>query len=283
MVESQKTPDLLAVDGITISFGSGDTALTAVRDLSFRMGRERLAVVGESGSGKSVLFRSLLRLLPGSASIRARKLSFDGIDLTTASDRDIRTLRGRRIGFILQDPHNALNPVQTVGAQIAEMLRLTQRLSRRAAWQRTLDLLGEVKIARPAETAMLYPHQISGGMGQRVMIAMALAGEPELLIADEATSALDAVIQHSILDLINEAVDQRGMGLVLISHDLELVARHADRVLVMYRGRLVETLEAGRLDAAVHPYTRGLIACHPTLDNIGSDLPTLQRSETWLE
>ncbi|MFT4192697.1 MAG: ABC transporter ATP-binding protein [Comamonas sp.] len=273
-------PDLLNVEGLTIAFSADGPA--AVRDVSFRMGRERLAVVGESGSGKSVLFRSLLRLLPGSARVQARRLDFAGTDLQAASPAAIRRLRGRRIGFILQDPHHALHPTQTLGAQIAEMLRLTQGLARRAAWERTLALLDEVRIARPAQAARLYPHQVSGGMGQRAMIAMALAGEPELLIADEATSALDAVVRHEILALIDAAVEQRGMGLVLISHDLDLVARHADRVLVMYQGRLLETLAATRLNDAAHPYTRGLLACRPALAHIGRELPTLQRSDAWL-
>lgn len=281
MLSPANTSKLLDIDGLSIHFGSGDERLCAVNDISFSMEREKLAIVGESGSGKSVLCRSLLRLLPQEASVAARRVRFDGTDLQTASERDIRKLRGRRIGFVLQDPHHALNPVQSVGAQIAEMLRLTQRLSTRAARERAIELLADTKIARPRETARLYPHQISGGMGQRVMIAMALAGEPDLLIADEATSALDAVVQHAILDLINEAVERRGMGLILISHDLKLVAGHADRVLVMYRGRLVETLATNDLAAATHPYTRGLIACRPTLENIGGDLPTLERNAAW--
>jgi len=273
---------LLDVDGLSVRFALDGGWVDAVRGVGFQLGRERLAIVGESGSGKSVTVRALLGLLPRTARVSAARMRFQGQDLVSMSPRGLRAIRGRQIAMVVQDPRQGLDPVRTIGAQIAEMLILHARLGRRAARARATDLLAEVHVRDPARVAGLYPHQVSGGMGQRAMIAMMLAGSPRVLIADEATSALDAVVQHRILDLIDEQVDRRGMGAILISHDLDLVRRHADRVLVMYAGRILEEIvvTGGPLDAR-HPYTMGLLACRPILSGNGADLPTLKRDPAW--
>lgn len=183
--------------------------------------------------------------------------------------------------MIVQDPRQGLNPQRSVGLQLQEMLRQHWPLSRQQAKARALELLADVDIREPQRVIDLYPHQLSGGMGQRVMIAIVLAGEPDLLIADEATSALDSLVQRTILDLIDRQVRERHMGLVLISHDLDLVAGFADRVLVMYAGRVVEELAGNAVHAARHPYSQGLLACRPHLTSAGHDLPTLQRDPAW--
>jgi peptide/nickel transport system ATP-binding protein len=274
---------LLDVARLSVGFRLANGLHEAVRGVSFTVGRrDRLAIVGESGSGKSVTVRSLLGLLPAHAKVTADHVRFDGRDILGLPHARLRALRGRRIAMVVQDARQALTPVRTVGAQIAEMLRLHHGLPRRAARSRMLELLADVHIRDPRHVAGLYPHEVSGGMGQRVMIAMMLSGEPDLLIADEATSALDAIVQHRILALIDEQIDKRHMALILISHDLDLVARHADRVLVMYAGRVVETRDATRLGDARHPYTRGLIACRPGLSQLGHDLPVLRRDPAWL-
>jgi peptide/nickel transport system ATP-binding protein len=283
MPRSDAPVPLLDVASLSVRFALANGLREAVRGVSFSVGRrERLAIVGESGSGKSVTVRSLLGLTPPHATVTADHVRFDGQDILGLPPAGLRALRGRRIAMIVQDARQALTPVKTVGAQIAEMLRLHQHRSRRAARSRVLELLADVHIRDPRHVAGLYPHEVSGGMGQRVMIAMMLSGEPDLLIADEATSALDAIVQHRILELIDEQIDKRHMALILISHDLDLVARHADRVLVMYAGRVVETLDATRLADATHPYTRGLIACRPGLSHLGHDLPVLRRDPQWL-
>jgi peptide/nickel transport system ATP-binding protein len=245
------------------------------------MGAEALAIVGESGSGKSLTARAIIGLTPRGAVVRAKTLLFDGIDITKATPRALGRIRGKRAGLILQDPKFALNPVMTAGAQIAEPLRRHKGLSRRAARAAAIDLLAQVQIRDPAAVAARYPHELSGGMGQRVMIAMMLAGDPELLIADEPTSALDATVQAEILRLIEDLVARRGMGLILISHDLPLVAHFSDRVLVMYAGRVVERLAASDLMRSQHPYTRGLLACLPSLDRPRPRLPVMVRDPAW--
>ena len=276
---NHSTP-LLAVDDLQVSFNGPTGPVPAVRGVSLRLGRERLAVVGESGSGKSVSFRALLGLLPSSATVSGQA-QFAGAPLLGLGEKQWVALRGRRIGMIVQDPRQGLNPQRTVGAQLQEMLRWHWPLSRQQAKRQALELLADVDIREPQRVIDLYPHQLSGGIGLRVMIAMVLAGEPDLLIADEATSALDSVVRRTILDLIDRQVRQRNMGLVLISHDLDLVAGFADRVLVMYAGRVVEELAGGAVHAARHPYSQGLLACRPRLDSQGHDLPTLQRDPAW--
>jgi peptide/nickel transport system ATP-binding protein len=281
-IMSDATPPLLDIRNLHIAFDTAHGRSEVVRGVSLQMGRERVAVVGESGSGKSVTFRSLLGLLPATAHVRADRMALDGRDLLALRAREMRALRGGTIGMVVQDPKQGLDPMMTIGRQLAEMLRLHGKVPRALARQRARELLAEVHIRHPERVLDLYPHEVSGGMAQRVMLAMMLSAEPDLLIADEATSALDAVVRHRILELIDEQVRLRGMGWVLISHDLDLVARYADRVVVMYAGRIVETLPAGRMAEATHPYTRGLLACRPSLTRPGGVLPTLNREAAWL-
>ena len=214
--------------------------------------------------------------------MQADRLAFDGINILTASERGMRAIRGKRAGLILQDPKYSLNPVMTAGDQVAEAWRRHKGGSKRLAATAAVDLLAQVLIRDPARVAGLYPHELSGGMGQRVMIAMMLAPDPELLIADEPTSALDATVQAEILRLMDDLVSRRGMGLLLISHDLPLVGHFCDRVAVMYAGRIVETLQAGELVHAKHPYTRGLLECMPSLTHPCARLPVMQRDPAWL-
>ena len=252
---------LLEVRDLAVGFGGHQ----AVRGASFTMGRERVGLVGESGSGKSLTGRAILRLLPPGARLRATRLAFAGIDLLAAGADDMRALRGRHLALVLQDPKFSLNPLMPVGAQIAECYRAHGRLSAREARKQTLAMLEAVRIREPRRVHDLYPHEISGGMGQRVMIAMMLAGDPDLLIADEPTSALDVTVQAQVLAVLDEQVSRRNMGLILISHDLDLVAAFCDRVLVMEQGVIVESLAAAALDQAQHPYTRRLLAARPRL------------------
>ena len=269
------------IEDLHIAFPGPTGLRPAVRGVDLAMGTEKLAIVGESGSGKSLTARAILGLAPQGAVVRAKKLLFDGIDIASASPRALSAIRGRRAGLILQDPKFALNPVMTAGRQIAEPLRLHKKLSAKAAREAAIDLLALVQIRDPREVAERYPHELSGGMGQRVMIAMMLAADPELLIADEPTSALDATVQAEILRLIEDLVSRRGMGLILISHDLPLVAHFCDRVMVMYAGRVVETLPATDLVRTTHPYTQGLLACLPSLNHPRKRLPVLVRDPTW--
>jgi len=273
---------LVDIDNLTIAFPATNGWSEAVRGVSLTLGAEKLGIVGESGSGKSLTARALLRLLPPAARVTADRLAFDGIDILRATERQMRAIRGKRAGLILQDPKYSLNPVMTAGAQIAEAWRAHRRGSHRHAMAAAIDLLAQVQIRDPARVARAYPHELSGGMGQRVMIAMMLAPDPELLIADEPTSALDASVQAEILRLLEDLVSRRGMGLILISHDLPLVSHFCDRVAVMYAGRVVETLAAGELARATHPYTQGLLDCLPTLTHAKPRLPVLTRDPAWL-
>lgn len=273
---------LVDIQNLRIAFSTPTGWAEAVRGVSLTLGREKLGIVGESGSGKSLTARSLLRLLPGNARVEADRLAFDGTDVLTASERQMRAIRGKRAGLILQDPKYSLNPVMTAGEQVAEAWRAHKGGSRRVARQAAVDLLAQVLIRDPARVAGSYPHELSGGMGQRVMIAMMLAPDPELLIADEPTSALDATVQAEILRLMEDLVSRRGMGLLLISHDLPLVGHFCDRVAVMYAGRVMEELQAGELAHARHPYTRGLLECLPRLSHPEARLPVMVRDPAWL-
>lgn len=275
---------LLEVQDLRVAFPTRDGGVSeAVRGVSFTLGRERLGIVGESGSGKSQTGRAILGLSAPEARISAQRLAYRGQDLLAASPAQRRALRGRHLAMVLQDPRHALNPVMRIGEQIAETLRTHERgIGSAEARRRTLDALSEVAITDPERVYKLYPHEISGGMGQRAMIAMMLIASPELLVADEPTSALDVTVQLQVLGVLDRLVQARGMGLVFISHDLRLVASFCDRVLVMYAGRVVEELKASELQQAQHPYTRGLLDCLPRLGaGDRHPLPTLDRQEAW--
>jgi peptide/nickel transport system ATP-binding protein len=274
---------MLTVERLRVAFPTHGGLVEALRGVSLEVGRERLGIVGESGSGKSTLGRAVLGLVPSPGLVTAERLEFEGIDLLRASRARWRELRGGRIGMVLQDPKFSLNPVMRVGAQIAEALRDHKGLRGRAARRRVLDLLADVRIRDPERVARAYPHELSGGMGQRAMIAMMLAGEPDLLIADEPTSALDVTVQLQVLAILDDLVRERGMGLMLISHDLELVATFCDRVAILYAGQVVETCAARELHAARHPYTQGLLGCLPRLDRPQARLSVLRRDPAWLE
>ncbi len=272
----------IVIDNLTIDFPTAQGLSQAVRGVSMTVGTEKFGIVGESGSGKSLTARSILRLLPDSAVVRADRLTFDGMDVMRADEKAMRAIRGRRAGLIMQDPKFSLNPVMTAGEQIAEAVRAHTKAGRREAREKTLHLLAQVQIRDPARVAASYPHELSGGMGQRVMIAMMLAPDPELLIADEPTSALDATVQAEILRLLDHLVSSRGMALILISHDLPLVSHFCDRVAVMYAGRVVEELKAADLTQAKHAYTRGLLECLPTLSHARPRLNVMTRDPAWL-
>ncbi len=274
---------LLEVDNLRVSFKSPKETVAAVRGVSFAMGREKLGIVGESGSGKSVTCRALLGLVRPPGIVRYDRLRFDDADLLPDDPRHMRTIRGRRIAMVMQDPKYSLNPVMTVGRQIAEAYRIHHRATRQAARQRTLEMLAAVKIHRPERVYHAYPHEVSGGMGQRIMIAMMLIPGPDLLIADEPTSALDVTVRLQLLAIMDDLVQARDMGLIFISHDLNLVASFCDRVIIMYAGQIMETCAAGDLHRAGHPYTRGLLNCMPRIDRPGDSLPVLDRDPAWRE
>jgi peptide/nickel transport system ATP-binding protein len=251
---------LLETLGLTTRIETDTGPIRPVNDVSLRVhAGETLAVVGESGSGKSMLAFSLVRLLPQSGRIERGSIRWKGQDLLAMSNEQIRRVRGKQIALVFQESGAALNPVRTVGDQIAESLRAHLALSRRAARDRAVELLAEVRIPEPAERAKDYPHQLSGGMKQRVLIAMAIACDPELVIADEPTTALDATLQARILELLARLKAERRLSLILITHDLGLVRENADRVAVMYAGRVVEQgTSSSILGDPRHPYTRGL-------------------------
>lgn len=272
------TTPLLELENLTVSFPTPKGRVDVVKGLSFTLGRERLGIVGESGSGKSMTGRAILRLVRHPGRQQADVMRFDGIDLQSQSERQMRNLRGARISMIMQDPKFSLNPVMTVGAQIAEALLTHERLARRDVKARVLEMLESVRINEPERVIDLYPHEVSGGMGQRIMIAMMLIPRPDLLIADEPTSALDVSVQAQVLDLIDELVRDHGMGLILISHDLNLVARYCDRILVLHAGQVVESCDAADLHKASHPYTQGLLAAVPKMEETRDELPVLDRS-----
>ncbi|WP_017777458.1 ABC transporter ATP-binding protein [Paraburkholderia kururiensis] len=283
LVESRAP--LAEIEDLRIAFRGHDGALTeAVRGLSLTVKRgERLGIVGESGSGKSLTGRALLGLLPPAAQLSAKTLRFDGADLIGMPARERRKLCGREMGMILQDPKYSLNPVMTVGAQMREAFALHEpRLGRRAMREKILAALAAVHIRDPQRVATAYPHELSGGMGQRVMIAMMVSAGPKLLVADEPTSALDVLVSMQVLAILDEMIERHDTGLVFISHDLPLVMSFCDRVVVMYAGRVVETCAARDLVHAQHPYTRGLLAANPPLTNPPDTLPVLERDPAWL-
>ncbi|MET3926086.1 ABC transporter ATP-binding protein [Devosia sp. 2618] len=270
---------LLEVKNLRVSFPTNRGRVEVVKGISFDLGRERLGIVGESGSGKSMTGRAILKLIRKPGLVTADKLAFEGVDLLSQSEKQMRSIRGARISMVMQDPKFSLNPVMTVGQQIAEALVTHEKLPRREVNERILAMLDAVRINDPKRVAGLYPHEVSGGMGQRVMIAMMLIPEPELLIADEPTSALDVSVQAQVLDIIDDLVTRKGMGLILISHDLNLVSRYCDRILVMNSGTVVEECASGQLELAKHPYTRGLLAAMPTINESRDELPVLDRTQ----
>ncbi|EKD59490.1 MAG: hypothetical protein ACD_54C01323G0004 [uncultured bacterium] len=272
---------LLSVKNLRVTFDTEAGRVEAVRDVSFDLGRERLGIVGESGSGKTMTGRAVLRLIRPPGKIEADEMTFDGIDLMRASETEMRALRGPRIAMVMQDPKYSLNPVMKIGAQLTEGLRQRDRVSKSEAYAKAIDALNAVQIRDPERVMEAYPHELSGGMGQRVMIAMMLIPNPDLLIADEPTSALDVTVQAEVLSILDNLVKTRGMGLIFISHDLRLVARFCDRVLVMYKGKVVEELAAKDLLHAKHPYTQGLLNCLPRIGGAREPLPSLDRDASW--
>ena len=271
-------PVLLSVEGLQTHFGMIDGVVRAVEGVSFTVNAgETVAIVGESGCGKSVTSMSILRLIPTPPGKIAGRILFQGRDLLACSDAEMRAIRGKDISMIFQEPMTSLNPVLTIGRQIGESLRLHEGLSTKDAERRAAEILTLVGIPAPARRGKEYPHQLSGGMRQRVMIAIALACNPKLLIADEPTTALDVTIQAQILDLMRDLQHRLGSAIMLITHDLGVVAEMAERVVVMYAGRKVEEGGVRNIFARpLHPYTRGLLGAVPKL---GSSLGTATRSK----
>ncbi|MCU5771206.1 ABC transporter ATP-binding protein [Erwiniaceae bacterium BAC15a-03b] len=266
---------LIIADRLSISLNDG---ATLVKDLSFTLGRERVALVGESGSGKSLTARALMGLLAPSLHVQARSLSVAGENALTLTERRWSQLRASKLAMVMQDPKYALNPVRTIGWQVEEPLKLHQSFSRAERREKVCEMLDAVGLPQPAQLMTRYPHQLSGGMGQRVMLAIALIADPQFLIADEPTSALDHAMRDQVLALIRRLVEQRNMGLLLISHDLQQVAEHCDRVMVMYKGEVLDTLPAAELPRATHPYTHTLWSCRPSKATHGQPLPVLDRA-----
>lgn len=253
---------LLAVDNLSISIGN----VTLLEGITFAVDKGKvLGIVGESGSGKSLTAHTVMGLLPLSRGrIRNGSVTFDGTDLTTLPESAYRKLRGRRIAFIAQNPMTSLDPVMSVGDQVDQVLRLHLKMTRKAARQRSIELLSQLRIPEAAEVCKLYPHQLSGGMKQRIVIAMALAADPDLIIADEPTTALDVTVQAQIIELLVQLVRQRDMALMLITHDMGVIAQACDDVVVLYAGRVAESNEVGAIFRQQnHPYTEALIRCIP--------------------
>jgi len=272
---------LLEVENLWVKFPTRSGVFDAVRGVSFTLGQERLGIVGESGSGKSMTGRAILRLIRPPGIVTADKMELEGKELLTCSEKEMRAVRGQKISMIMQDPKFSLNPVMRVGAQIMEAYRLHYKVSKSEAKRKTIAMLEAVAIRDPERVYRMYPHEVSGGMGQRIMIAMMLIPDPQIMIADEPTSALDVSVQMQVLEIMDKLVKDRGMGLIFISHDLNLVSSFCDRVLIMYSGRVVETLPADKLHEAKHPYTKGLLNSLPRLDEPKDRLEVLERDPAW--
>ncbi len=270
---------LLKVENLQTHFRLGKETIRAVNGVSFSIAEgEVLGIVGESGSGKSVTSLSIMRLIESPGEVVGGSVIFnDGVDLLKLSDKELENILGSKISMIFQDPMTSLNPVLSIGFQIAETLRVHRSFSKKDAKEKTLDLLNKVGIKNAAQRFNDYPHEFSGGMRQRVMIAMAIACEPKLLIADEPTTALDVTIQAQILRLLNKFKNELGMSIIIITHDLGVVAQIADRVAVMYAGKIVETASVRDIfRKPQHPYTKALIASIPKLGFQGDRLPTIK-------
>jgi peptide/nickel transport system ATP-binding protein len=268
---------LLEVRELHTSFALEAGEARAVDGVSFTLDPGRvLGLVGESGCGKSVTALSLIRLVPPPGRVTGGQVLLDGRDLLALAEREMRAVRGPGLAMIFQEPMTSLNPVFTAGSQIAEAVRLHQRVGGREAWERAVELLAEVGIPEPGRRARAYPHQLSGGMRQRVMIAMAISCAPRVLIADEPTTALDVTIQAEILDLLRALRERRGMALLLITHDLGVVAEQADEVAIMYAGRIVEHAPVLDIfDRPLHPYTQALFRSMPGVGGPRSRLETI--------
>ena len=272
---------LLDVKNLRVTFPTRQGEFEAVRGVSFTLGQERLGIVGESGSGKSLTGRAILRLIRKPGRVEADKMELHGRDLLTMTEKQMQGVRGQEISMVMQDPKFSLNPVMTIANQIIEIYRFHTGASKKAARAKAIEMLKAVSIRDPERVMKSYPHEMSGGMGQRIMIAMMLVTEPKILIADEPTSALDVSVQTQVLSIVDRLVRERGMGLIFISHDLNLVSTFCDRVLIMYAGRVVEVLDADKLHDAKHPYTRGLLGSLPRIDDPKSRLEVLQRDDAW--
>lgn len=260
---------LLQVENLSISFRTAAGKTQAVRDVSFSLEKgETLCIVGESGSGKSITSLALMGLLPNNGEITSGSINFEGEDLVGKTEEELRKIRGNKMSMIFQEPMTALNPVFTIGFQLQEPLRIHKNMSKKEALVKSVELLKAVGIPNSKERLEQYPHELSGGMRQRVMIAMALACNPSLLIADEPTTALDVTIQAQILDIIDELKEKLGMGVIFVTHDMGVVAEIADKVMVMYAGEVVEVNDVESLfENPKHPYTRGLLEAIPNVDD----------------
>jgi len=268
---------LLEIEDLHIGFDSDQGFVPVVEAVNLAIARgSTLALVGESGCGKSLIASSIMQLLPPFGRVNRGVISLDGQNLASLDERSLQKIRGNRIAMIFQEPMSALNPVFTVGAQIAESLLLHMELDNKAARQRSIELLESVGIPDPQVRAGNYPHELSGGMRQRVLIAMALACEPDLIIADEPTTALDVTIQAQILDLLHDLQERHGAAILFISHDFGVVSQMADDIAVMYAGRIIEQGSAAEiLESPTHPYTRALLATTPRLDHKADRLPAI--------
>jgi len=274
---------LLEVENLWVRFPTRQGIFNAVRGVSFALERERLGIVGESGSGKSMTGRAILRLIRKPGIVESDAIRLEGRNLLELSEPEMRKVRGQKISMVMQDPKFSLNPVMTIGDQIMESFLLHNNTSKAQARAKAIAMLEAVSIRDPERVMRAYPHEMSGGMGQRIMIAMMLIPDPQILIADEPTSALDVSVQRQVLDIMDGLVKERGMGLIFISHDLNLVSEFCDRVLIMYAGRIVEVCDADKLHQAKHPYTQGLLNSLPRLDQPKKDLEVLKRDDGWAD
>ena len=273
---------LLRVENLSVRYITPTGVVNALKKVSFELGREKLGIVGESGSGKSTLGRAILKLIPRPGEVSADRIDFMGRDLQSLSEAEMRAVRGKQITMILQDPKFSLNPVMKAGDQILEALSIHGGIGRREGRKRVMEILKAVRIRDPERVYNAYIHELSGGMGQRVMTAMMVVTNPMLLIADEPTSALDVTVRMQVLAIIDDLVTQRGMGLIFISHDLNLVGSFCDRILIMYGGRIVESCKAADLRNVTHPYSRGLLESLPSIERPKEMLATLKRDPAWL-
>ena len=274
---------LLEVENLWVRFPTRQGIFDAVRGVSFALERERLGIVGESGSGKSMTGRAILRLIRKPGIVESDAIRLEGRNLLELSEPEMRKVRGQKISMVMQDPKFSLNPVMTIGDQIMESYLLHNKTSKAQARAKAIAMLEAVSIRDPERVMRAYPHEMSGGMGQRIMIAMMLIPNPQILIADEPTSALDVSVQRQVLDIMDGLVKERGMGLIFISHDLNLVSEFCDRVLIMYAGRIVEVCDADKLHQAKHPYTQGLLNSLPRLDQPKKHLEVLKRDDGWAD